>query len=697
MNPVRGTVPVAVALGLTLAVPAHAGDRPAEALTVRNVITAADGPSPEDPADTGERLGRNVVRERTARIRSSALATLCGPVVPGREARFPLFDDVVIEAVEEGRENINGHLVWHGTIKGTSPAGDQDVIVTLKDGCSSKNGDETLSAHFMLGGDHYAIEPAGPGKVTVSQITPVTEEHDGTLKAPRTRTGWQPRKPAPAPRVNDRRHQAAPGCGTLPVDKSVAVVDQLVAYTPLALQEAGGTAQMQAQIARGVALANDAFADSGVNVRARLVGTTALQIPASYDNASNTSLAAFATPNDGVADNLPTLRTQTGADQVSTVVGGLAAGGVGYIPDPPGPGFADWAYSVVAEQAIWHYSFGHEFGHNLGASHDRTTEPVQPTRPLGANGYFPASGDWSTVMSYQSSCEVATQGGCGRINRFSNAAQSYRGEPLGVPLNQTKPSDTSAVFNTTGSVVAAYNAPVTPDTLCSVAATVSPAGAGTVTPAQSGPYALGMSTLFTAAPGSGRVFDHWVLDGRAVSGSSPQINVTMTSDHTLQAVFRTGTTPAHKVTAAPKGKGTVKKSSTRRAETEGTDLRYTAVPEPGHRFVGWELDGSYAGSDDDIVLRVGQQDMNLTAVFEPREFDLTLGRQGGEGTVTSALPGPYAASDTVTVTATPAPGHVFVDWLLDGKQYGGRERAAVARTAVEMRADHTLTAVFTRR
>ncbi|MDX3386645.1 M12 family metallo-peptidase [Streptomyces niveiscabiei] len=686
----------AVVLGLTVTAPAATAETRGTPAAPANVVTAGDGgPSPEDAADTAKRLGRNVVRERTARIRPTALDPLCATGTPGRAARFPLFDDVVVTAVEEGRETINGHLVWHGTLQGTSPDSDHDVILTLKGGCDGTDGNEHLSADFMLGGDHYAIVPDGPGKVLVSQITPATEEHDGGLHAPKPRpTSATHRTTTPAGAKGGTKGKSkAPGCGTGPGD-TVPVVDQLVAYTPLALKEAGGTAQIEAQIARGVALANDAFADSGAKVRARLVGTTALQIPASYDNASNASLAAFATPGDGIADTLPTLRTQVGADQVSTVVGGLAAGGVGYIPDPPGPGYANWAYSVVAEQAIWHYSFGHELGHNLGASHDRTTEPVQPTQPLGANGYFPASGDWSTVMSYQTSCEEATKGPCGRINRFSNAAQSYRGEPLGVPLNQAKPSDTVSVFNTTGPVVSAYNAPVTPDTLCSVAESVSPAGSGTVTAAQQGPYPTGMTSNFTATANSGHVFDHWVLDGKTVTGGSPQLTVTMNSDHTLQAVFREGTTPTHTVTTATKGHGTVKKASTRRAETEGTDLLYTAVPEPGHRFTGWQLDGSYAGNHDDIVLRVGRHDSTLTALFAPLDTPLTLTTRGGTGTVKTLRPGPYAEGETVTVTAVPAKGYVFQDWLLDGKPYGGHERPGKARTAVRMDAAHTLTAVF---
>ncbi|QNP71522.1 hypothetical protein IAG44_20210 [Streptomyces roseirectus] len=687
------TVLGALVLGLTGFTPPQQPDpyppydQRATALLARNVLTPADdeGPAPEDPADAAEELGRDVVRTRTAKIRPSALAPLCGPAKPGFEARFPLFEDVVVEAVEEARTAHGDHVVWHGTVKGTAPSGDQDVVVTLKGGCDASGGDETLSAHFVLGGEHFAIEPAGPGTVRVHQITPLTSENDASPAAPRHRAGNVTyRTEGPAER-------SAPGC-----DSTIPVVDILAAYSPLALKEAGGASQIRAQIARGVSLTNDAFADSGARLRARLVGIVPISLPAAYDTVSPKTITALATPGDGIADTLPTLRTRYGADQVSTVVGGLAAGGIGYVPAPPGPSYADWAYSVVAEQAIWHFSFGHELGHNLGASHDRTTEPQQPTRPLGANGYFPKSGEWSTVMAYESGCETATKGPCNRINRFSNAAQTYRGEPLGVALNKPLPSNTAAVFNTTGRAVAAYNAPKTPAALCPVTTSVSPAGGGTVTPAQEGPYARGMTTVFTAAPAKGYVFSGWTLDGKA-AGSAPHLNVAMTSGHTLKATFRKGTTPTRKVATRTTGKGTVKKAAKSRASTEleGTDHHFTAVPEPGHSFSHWVLDGSYAGNHDDIVLRVGQHDSELTAVFEKRQYNLALSSRG-RGTISASRPAPYGASDTVTVTAVPAPGYAFQDWLLDGKPYGGRERATKARTAVEMRGHHRLTAVFRR-
>ncbi|MDV9193545.1 hypothetical protein R6L23_35955 [Streptomyces sp. SR27] len=70
----------------------------------------------------------------------------------------------------------------------------------------------------------------------------------------------------------------------------------------------------------------------------------------------------------------------------------------------------------------------------------------------------------------------------------------------------------------------------------------------------------------------------------------------------------------------------------------------------------------------------------------------------GERTTTNtSQDGTYADGDTVIATAVPDPGFVFVDWLLDGKPYGGDEDRSGGESAVTFeKTGHTLTAVFGR-
>ncbi|MER5888634.1 reprolysin-like metallopeptidase [Streptomyces sp. NPDC001941] len=665
----------------TLIAPATADDGSRTA-PVTGVVTPPVDSRGTPATDTSEETGVEVVRSREARVVPGALAPICGRSA-SREVVFPLFDDVTVRVVEEGRSTVDGRLVWSGAVDG---AVGQDVIVTLDGGCDAKPGNELLSAQFMLGGDVYAVEPSSPGNVTISELTPMAEEDESELAPP-------PAAPA--------RVRPAAGAPRAPKvvckgGQNISLVDVLVGYTPKAVKEAGGDAQMRAQVTRGITLANAAFAGSGTRVRLRLVRTTPVSVPAARDKVDQALLRSIADPRDGLADNLHQLRDQYGADLVSVVAGGRDAGGLGYAPENPGPSTVNYGFNVVAQSSIGHYSMGHEIGHNLGASHDRVTQPVQPP-PYGANGYFPKDGDWSTIMAYESGCRKATKGSCNRINQFENPRMSYRGEATGVPLGMRNEADTADVFGKTSQGVASYRPPLQTASLCAVTATVSPKGSGVAEASQPGPYPAGSTTVYSATARKGFVFSHWMLNGKKVSGTSAGVRVPVNGDQALVAVFRKGTTPTSTVTTKSKGGGTVKKkpAAKRGAELEGADLLYEAEAKPGWRFTGWQLDDSYAGEDDTIAVDVTEDNMNLTAQFERRTHQLTVGTRGGKGSVSLSESGPYADGDTVFASATPEPGYVFVDWLLDGKSYGGDDEKARGETSLLMEeGDHTLTAVF---
>ncbi|MET8981277.1 reprolysin-like metallopeptidase [Streptomyces sp. NPDC004539] len=692
----------AVVLGAAGLTPASAHGRTPEVLSP---FGAAAAPAPGDvltPEGRGTRSTRSTsdgldssralspsgtaVRQRAGTIRDEALAPICG-TKPGQEVRFPLFDDVLVKAVETGRETVDGHLIWRGEVPGTT---DQTVLVTLTGGCDGTAGNEYLGAQFALGGALFDITATGPGKVVISETTPLVDEHEQQVVPPRAvrgapgagagaGAGGMSASEARDPRTT-RNTPGSPG-GPRKAPKAdckgganISVVDTLVAYTPKARAEAGGDAQIRAQAVKGVSLANEAFSASGIDVRLRLVYTTPVDVPAAYDTVSGTSLAAFAKKGDGIADTLPALRDQYGADQVSVIAGGTAAGGIGYIPAPAGPAWAEWTYTVVAQSAIATYSFGHEIGHNLGSNHDWTTDPGQPDN--GASGYFPAKGDFSTLMAYESSCRTATKGGCGRVNRFSNSSQNYRGLPLGKPMTQTDSADSAAVLGASGKAVAAYRTAVTDDSLCGVTTSVSPAASGTVAPETPGPYAKNATVYFTATPAKGYVFDRWMLDGKQQTSTATRFAVTTANDRVLQAVFKKGTTPTAKVTTKSSGSGTVKATPTKKSLAAGdpligTDLLYEAVPAAGWSFAGWKLSsGSYAGDLSRVGVRVGDSDQGLEAVFAPRTLTLELCPHG-HGTLTAARTGKYAVGDTAIVTARPAKGHVLAGWLLDGRPYAG--------------------------
>ena len=70
------------------------------------------------------------------------------------------------------------------------------------------------------------------------------------------------------------------------------------------------------------------------------------------------------------------------------------------------------------------YTFAHEIGHVMGATHDIEAAP--------GNGYNhgyrhqPAQGDrWRTILAYDCA------GGCSRLNYYSSPNRYYNGAPMG--------------------------------------------------------------------------------------------------------------------------------------------------------------------------------------------------------------------------------------------------------------------------
>ncbi|WP_181160548.1 reprolysin-like metallopeptidase [Streptomyces solincola] len=245
-------------------------------------------------------------------------------------------------------------------------------------------------------------------------------------------------------------------CAGLAVPRYTArpvTVDVLAAFTPAASREAGGAQAVRTRIRRAVASASQAFAASGVNARLRLVSVTAVAVPAKLDRPVDALLRGVSRRGDGIADGLPALRDRVGADLVTVVTGSQGAAGLAHRPRQVTPATSGYGYSLVAQSALAHHSLAHEIGHNLGARHDHVTEPGGSG---SARGYFPASGAWSTLEAYESSCRRTTGGPCTRINRFSNPRLTHQGERLGRPAGGSRAADSARLFNAVVRHVADY-------------------------------------------------------------------------------------------------------------------------------------------------------------------------------------------------------------------------------------------------
>jgi hypothetical protein len=222
-------------------------------------------------------------------------------------------------------------------------------------------------------------------------------------------------------------------------------IDVLVVYTPLARQNAGGTAAMEAICDLAVVEANQAYQNSQVAQRLRLVHKAEL---AGYaENGDfNTELNRLTNPGDGQFDYVHAWRDQYGADEVSMIVNGTQYCGIAWLMTSLGQSFEASAFSVVSKQcATGYYTFAHELGHNMASHHDHANASgaLYPY----SYGYRTPSGNWRTVMAYAPGT---------RIQYFSNPNVSYQGEALGIPDGQPNAAENWKSLNNTAATVAQW-------------------------------------------------------------------------------------------------------------------------------------------------------------------------------------------------------------------------------------------------
>lgn len=223
----------------------------------------------------------------------------------------------------------------------------------------------------------------------------------------------------------------------------LAIIDVVVAYTK---SLAGNDFQRKLNLL--IALANQAFLDSKVDISLRLVGTQAVDY---LDESANTAALDDLTHNVGGLRMLQGLKQQKAADAVVLLRS--------FVPDTQGGCGTAWvngsdgssmnpehAYAVVSlgaggGQYCSHYALAHEVGHLLGATHDPEHSTVQGRFPY-SYGYG-LEGRFGDIMSYYSP----------EIGLYANPnLNACTGQPCGIPDQ----SDLARTFNVTGKTVSGF-------------------------------------------------------------------------------------------------------------------------------------------------------------------------------------------------------------------------------------------------
>lgn len=378
------------------------------------------------PVVGDDRPGRDVVLITPALAQGGADAVPGGPVRrrravhldlkllrraarhPGGRIRLDLFADVpargVIEQVEwraGGGFSVSGRLDGEGGSFALAVEG-----ARLSGGVRLAGG-----ALFSIGSD-----PDG---------TPVVVEVDPD-RLPECAGAVAPAAGAPSP--EDHLSEADPR----------DVIDVLVVYTERTESAVGGPAAANALAQRAVDEANQAYAQSGITTRLRLVGRGRVD----YDETGGTQqdhLLRLRLEGDGFLDEVHALRNATGADVVSLLVDDDEGAGVGYLMQHPSVTFEGLAFSVVYWFAASNnLSLAHEVGHNQGCEHDRDNATMTPAFNYAYGRRFTGNDArvYRTVMGYLPGFRIA---------RFSNPNVLYEGQPTG---RDNKEDNARAINNT---------------------------------------------------------------------------------------------------------------------------------------------------------------------------------------------------------------------------------------------------------
>lgn len=124
------------------------------------------------------------------------------------------------------------------------------------------------------------------------------------------------------------------------------------------------------------------------------------------------------------------------------------------------------------------------------------------------------------------------------------------------------------------------------------------------------------------------------------------------------------------IAVQPEGSGTVTPSS---GDYEyGKAISLTANPKDGYEFLYWtQGTNNITLSNTSSFNYLPSDDQTLTAVFQPKNVNVTVNFREDAGTIEGGGTGIYAYGTELTLKATPADGFQFDGWMIDSVKVAG--------------------------
>ena len=366
------------------------------------------------PPSASTTLGPTVVRQTFVTIEfdklRETLPTFLGGAQTAQSLALNLFPNTRFVAVLSRVEPTGTGYVWVGTLQGVDFSAVRLAVTR-----------NTMAASITTPAATYSIRHVENGVHVVQEIN---------LSAfPAEAPPVTPNLPAEAPPAIPNRPEIGGDDGSL--------IDVLVVYTPAARIAQGGTSSIEALIDLGISETNQAYTNSGVVQRLRLVRKE--ETAYTESGSMSTDLGRLQNPSDGFLDSVQTLRNTYSADIVQLVENSGDFCGIAYLMTNVSTSFAPNAFGITHYSCISpNYSFGHEMGHNMGLRHDTYVDTGSTPYPY-SHGYVnqaalvPGAATnkrWRDVMAYNDQC-AASGFNCPRILYFSTPLKTYTSDILG--------------------------------------------------------------------------------------------------------------------------------------------------------------------------------------------------------------------------------------------------------------------------